>query len=143
MSGGSLPVTAVAEIVQVDRQQYYEWRDQGLLGSRRARAKLTLTDALEMAALNVLTRATTATKAALAYPAARDAVREWRPGQRIELAWVDADREAALIRAGEELLKLARRSRPVLLLGLHAELERVQVAFAREASVSRRTRRRP
>ena len=137
-AGGLLPVVAVAEIVQVDRQQYYEWRDWGLLGARIERARLSLSDAWQLASLNVLTKSLGSVKAAVAYPVIRASVIERRPGETLALAWIDADRLAAIVSSSDELLALARSGRPIKMLDLTDELNRVQDAFERELTASTR-----
>jgi hypothetical protein len=132
-----LSVVAVAEIVQVDRRQIYDWKEQWGLGKADAGARLSVEDAIELSALNFLWQALGATKAAIAYEELRATVRKTKQGQRLDFVWVDADRLAVVVRSHDELFKIAVGGRPIRLMSLGNEMQRVRAAFEREARASR------
>ena len=136
-----LPVAAVMEILGLDRQQFYEWRDLGLLGPRKRRELLSRADARELAVLTELRRAIGGTKAAVAYLQIRAelVVRDLR--DRTEIIWIDQDRWASLIGPPEQYMEAARRGRSVLVISVHEEVQRVLDAFDRDAAGRKQSKR--
>ena len=129
-----MPVAAVAEILGVDRQQFYEWKKLGLLGSREVRSRLTRADAVELAVLAELSRRIGGVKARIAYKQLRASVIVADPESIGEIVWVDQDRTALLVNPADDIRKLIRHPRPVLLIEVGAEIQRVLEAFQRDLS---------
>jgi len=129
-----LPVAAVMEILRLDRQQFYEWRDLGLLGPRKGREHLSRADARELAVLSELRRAIGGTKAGVAYVQIRAQLLARDLRATTEIIWIDQDRWAGLVGTPEQYMAAARRGRPVVVISVHEEVQRVLDAFGRDAA---------
>jgi hypothetical protein len=122
------------EILRLDRQQFYEWRNLGLLGTRKGRERLSRADVRELAVLAGLQRVIGGTKAGIAYRQIRAQVTDRELRAPTEVMWSDRDRWAGLVESPEQFLEVARRGQPVLLIPVHTEARRVLEAFDREVT---------
>jgi hypothetical protein len=122
------------EILRLDRQQFYEWRDLGLLGLRKGREHLSRADARELAVLSELQRAIGGPKAGVAYLQIRTQLLARDLRATTEIIWIDQDRWASLLGTPEQYMAAARRGRPVVVISVHEEVQRVLDAFGRDAA---------
>jgi hypothetical protein len=117
----------------VNRQTRDKWAKAGLLHKGQDYDQV---DLVEVVVLKLLLETLPKKHAKLAWTRIRAQLRDLMPGPQLTLVWDPQRSSAELVFEAEAIVSLVRHGRPVQVVDLGSEVERVRGAFHREAEAT-------